>query len=50
MTKYDVQNASNEIISLCLEIAETPIDDLDRLETLYSKLDPILDVADRATV
>ena len=50
MTKYDVQKSNNEIISLCLEIAETSIDNLDRLETLYSKLDPILDLADRETV
>ncbi|MEP3232029.1 MAG: nicotianamine synthase family protein [Hyphomicrobiales bacterium] len=50
MTKYDVQNSNNEIISLCEQIAETPINDLDRLEELYSKLDPILDVADQETV
>ena len=50
MAKDDVQNASNEIVTLCVEIAETPIDALDRLEELYSKLDPILDVADQEAV
>ena len=50
MTNYDVQHSSKEIISLCVEIAETAIDDLDRLEEIYSKLDPILDIADQETV
>jgi len=50
MAKDNIQNASDEIVTLCVEIAGTPIDDLDRLERLYSKLDPILDVANQETV
>lgn len=50
MIKHDAHNSTSEIISLCVEIAETAIDDLDRLEEIYSKLDPILDIADQETV
>ncbi|MEP1443962.1 MAG: nicotianamine synthase family protein [Hyphomicrobiales bacterium] len=50
MTTYDVYNSSEEIVSLCVEIAKTAIDDLEHLEEIYSKLDPILDGVDQETV
>lgn len=50
MTQSDARCSSKEIVSLCVDISNTPIENLDRLEALYSVLDPILDKAGPETI